>query len=946
MDGPITSPPKRKSLLQRLRLSTWLVVLVATGVMLLVEIPGRRTGPTTYAHGWPWPYLLRDFDWQGYPAHPDQFDSFAQLTDDYYDTRDDDPKEDMRKWHARGRHVWEEYGTNSETEKLLDPWSWNYTEQANFPLCVPDALVALAIVVAMSWAWQLWRRRRPVTRQFRLRTGLFVVAILSIGLGRFMAWRHDLHVERELLQSKVFYEPETNWRKPAWLPESLTKLRPLDGSFDRGVNLDLSVDRVNPAELFKLDCLAGVKRPPDDRLAEPVIEKLAAFSELRWLRIDGDNFTSAGLEPLADVPQLAVLELPNFDCTDATLASIAKVRSLSALSIRCPHVTERGIDELKKLSGLKILRLYGVADERFVERLGELPSLEQLLLERPTTRHLHVVGLKRLREFGTDGKYGDGGELPPAKVESFRLESLPALERLQLTALAARDASLTDVPELHVVRLEYSDVPIGFVHQILRLPKLDRLTLDELELRGADRLAIESCDRLHQLAVGDLNFFSNRSIPLRIENLPHLQTLGVSSSHRATIHVLHLAGLPEVTSFSFDCPLIPALDVRGMPQLESLDCDQNSEPEWDVDQEEFRQAAPHRLRFVGLGQLSRLKKLSIHCALIDPVQVAEIAGMSGIESLDLYGCNLDDADLNRLTALVRLDQLNVMGNNFDDQSIPAAARLPRYLKLQMAEDGMSSAAVARLQTLRPDFPERWSGSTGDSGSLPSLSSEGGRTLTIPAGHFSEQTDLQVLSPTEDQLERLNLGSTRLTDRGMAELAQFSNLKVLDLHATQISDAGLAHLAGLRRLESLDLSFTAITGAGLARLKALSQLTDLDLSGTDVSDDSLASLRYSPHLKRLSLADTRISDAGLAHLKPLSKLQLLNLQATEISDVGLAKLSGLKKLEMLRLRQCNVDAAGIGQLQSLPRLTTLDHAAEPLNPRDTDLFQIMPNSEPH
>src|SRR6516162_10497416 len=51
---------------------------------------------------------------------------------------------------------------------------------------------------------------------------------------------------------------------------------------------------------------------------------------------------------------------------------------------------------------------------------------------------------------------------------------------------------------------------------------------------------------------------------------------------------------------------------------------------------------------------------------------------------------------------------------------------------------------------------------------------------------------------------LDLGGTKVTDRGLKELAGLKNLQILSLNCTQVKGWGLKELAGLKSLQTLDL----------------------------------------------------------------------------------------------------------------------------------------------
>jgi uncharacterized membrane protein len=120
-------------------------------------------------------------------------------------------------------------------------------------------------------------------------------------------------------------------------------------------------------------------------------------------------------------------------------------------------------------------------------------------------------------------------------------------------------------------------------------------------------------------------------------------------------------------------------------------------------------------------------------------------------------------------------------------------------------------------------------------------------------------ELAALAPLGPQTVWLDLSNTRVSDGGLATVAQFRNLTRLHLNRTRISDSGLKHLSRLDHLEYLNLYGTSVTDAGLQSLSSLKRLRTLYVWQTAVSGDGLERLRSA--LPRLEI------DAGLALSSP-------------------------------------------------------------------------------
>jgi len=115
--------------------------------------------------------------------------------------------------------------------------------------------------------------------------------------------------------------------------------------------------------------------------------------------------------------------------------------------------------------------------------------------------------------------------------------------------------------------------------------------------------------------------------------------------------------------------------------------------------------------------------------------------------------------------------------------------------------------------------------------------------------FLGVTDADITNvAAPDNLLRLLLGHTQITDAGLKMLPDLAHIQQVDLSDTGITNVGLAHLARFKDLRTLWLTRTNVTGAGLVGLKSLMQLEDVDVTGTRVSQEEWGRFRQSmPHI---------------------------------------------------------------------------------------------------
>lgn len=155
------------------------------------------------------------------------------------------------------------------------------------------------------------------------------------------------------------------------------------------------------------------------------------------------------------------------------------------------------------------------------------------------------------------------------------------------------------------------------------------------------------------------------------------------------------------------------------------------------------------------------------------------------------------------------------------------------------------------------------------------------------------------------LKSISIYGSKVTDAGLLRLAQLHRMKHLYLSGHPFSDRGLAAVESMERLTSVWVGGrpdapSRITDEGLAVVADLDDLEELGLCCSQVTDEGLRHLANLRKLRKLQLSDCAITDEGLAHIAHLDNLEWLLLSGTRVSDAGLQHLTGLKKLSRLDL----------------------------------------------
>lgn len=107
-----------------------------------------------------------------------------------------------------------------------------------------------------------------------------------------------------------------------------------------------------------------------------------------------------------------------------------------------------------------------------------------------------------------------------------------------------------------------------------------------------------------------------------------------------------------------------------------------------------------------------------------------------------------------------------------------------------------------------------------------------RTASAPTK--CDDATLAKLAPVAELIVEAELGRTKVTDKGLATVGGWRNLRALDLTRTQVTSEGVGALSGLAKLEALNLTSTGVDDAGVEKLKTLPALKRVWVFGTKVS----------------------------------------------------------------------------------------------------------------
>jgi len=172
------------------------------------------------------------------------------------------------------------------------------------------------------------------------------------------------------------------------------------------------------------------------------------------------------------------------------------------------------------------------------------------------------------------------------------------------------------------------------------------------------------------------------------------------------------------------------------------------------------------------------------------------AGDDEIVGISLWGCSsVSDEGLKVLKGLKNLANLDLDGTRITPEGIKELKALKELHYIHLANDQITDKMLKGLHEAKL---------------LHALHTAYAKDFKRPTG--------------EDALYRLSLSKTPITDAGIKELKDLTNIGELALEATNVTDAAIPDLKELKSLKRMDLKDTKITNEGFEDLRKTLKLT--------------------------------------------------------------------------------------------------------------------------
>ncbi len=304
---------------------------------------------------------------------------------------------------------------------------------------------------------------------------------------------------------------------------------------------------------------------------------------------------------------------------------------------------------------------------------------------------------------------------------------------------------------------------------------------------------------------------------------------------------------------------------------------------------------PETLAPRGTWRQNPAMRLRVSCTLLAlsallPAQgevefVRDVAPILQRRCLECHGQEEQEGDL-------RLDRREALFHEYKDEWVvvpgePDTSELVYRITLPLDDPDIMPADGTRLSAAEVDTLKRW---IAEGAAWP----EEGDSWFVEASKAGVPQAILVPALSEEESAAEALAMKALVERGILVQRVAADTQALDVNMSlqrgEVGDEDVALLPDMAKtLVWLNLSHTAVTDRGLAALADLTELRRLHLAGTGITDAGLQHLRGLDRLEYLNLYGTRVSDAGLIHIAALPNLRKVFLWQTAVSGPAVTSL---------------------------------------------------------
>lgn len=175
--------------------------------------------------------------------------------------------------------------------------------------------------------------------------------------------------------------------------------------------------------------------------------------------------------------------------------------------------------------------------------------------------------------------------------------------------------------------------------------------------------------------------------------------------------------------------------------------------------------------------------------------------------------------------------------------------------------------------------------------------------------------------TAAEVRVINLGQTKVTDKGMRAILDCVNVEEFFLQNTGVGDETLQRLSGFKKLKYLALEKTRVTAKGL-RAVAACPIEHLAVEQCELTEGAFEAMGKMTALEELLLSSTKMKAGWLKHIATLPKLKQISMTEADFDDDAVQYFLTIPSLEKLTLNDTKLGDAGFSRLLKLPKLESL------------------------
>ena len=252
---------------------------------------------------------------------------------------------------------------------------------------------------------------------------------------------------------------------------------------------------------------------------------------------------------------------------------------------------------------------------------------------------------------------------------------------------------------------------------------------------------------------------------------------------------------------------------------------------------------------------TNLRVLNLRGTDVTDTSLEYVSRLTNLRSLDISFTQIGDVGMEHLAPLSQLEDLNVGGMKISGAALHVLKYLPSLKRLSFYGTQRRNAGMCWAPVMTDIELDTIALLTG----LEELNIGDGVALGAPKP--------AALGPATGEAECRITGGTRISDLGVAKLANLKKLRALNLSGSVVTAGALQTLAALPNLQRLSLwNAATINDSAAPALQSLQKVTSLDLSNTGVGDRTLIALAKLPHLERLYIRDTAVTADAVAAFK--------------------------------------------------------------------------------